>query len=191
MRGTDLSIIKESFELFNSSNSSYSISSHRAMAKNERRSMSDPSEVMGGSDLRCLKPQSQKFQSRELEIAFEHKSAQWELFYHVIQNSIWDLSRSKEKKGRIRLKNHSWIMSTGRERNGGEKWSIPKAEKTKKVNNFSNLILPKLKPSFKLALTSSDYIPSRKEKNNDQRQKTFFYFLTSFFLKENFVWNDF
>ena len=132
MRGTDLSIIKESFELFNSSNSSYSISSHRAMAKNERRSMSDPSEVMGGSDLRCLKPQSQKFQSRELEIAFEHKSAQWELFYHVIQNSIWDLSRSKEKKGRIRLKNHSWIMSTGRERNGGEKWSIPKAEKTKK-----------------------------------------------------------
>ena len=25
--------------------------------------MSDPSEVMGGSDLRCLKPQSQKFQS--------------------------------------------------------------------------------------------------------------------------------
>ena len=23
-------------------------------------------------------------------------------------------------------------MSTGRERNGGEKWSIPKAEKTKK-----------------------------------------------------------
>ena len=59
-----ISIIKESFEL------------SRAMAKNERRSMSDPSEVMGGSDLRCLKPQSQKFQSRELEIAFEHKSAQ-------------------------------------------------------------------------------------------------------------------
>ena len=104
MRGTDLSIIKESFELFNSSNSSYSISSHRAMAKNERRSMSDPSEVMGGSDLRCLKPQSQKFQSRELEIAFEHKSAQWELFYHVIQNSIWDLSRSKEKKRKNQIK---------------------------------------------------------------------------------------
>ena len=90
----------------------------------------------------------------------------------------------RKKKGRIRLKNHSWIMSTGRERNGGEKWSIPKAEKTKKVNNFSNLILPKLKPSFKLALTSSDYIPSRKEKNNDQRQKTFFYFLTSFFWRK-------
>ena len=29
----------------------------------KHRSMSDPSEVMGGSDLRCLKPQSQKFQS--------------------------------------------------------------------------------------------------------------------------------
>ena len=95
--------------------------------------MSDPSEVMGGSDLRCLKPQSQKFQSRELEIAFEHKSAQWELFYHVIQNSIWDLSRSKEKKRKNQIKKPQLDHEhTGRERNGGEKWSIPKAEKTKK-----------------------------------------------------------
>ena len=174
MRGTDLSIIKESFELFNSSNSSYSISSHRAMAKNERRSMSDPSEVMGGSDLRCLKPQSQKFQSRELEIAFEHKSAQWELFYHVIQNSIWDLSRSKEKKGRIRLKNHSWIMSTQGEKGMEERSeAYQKQKRRKKVNNFSNLILPKLKPSFKLALTSTNYIHVSLRKN--QRQKNIFF----------------
>ena len=75
-------------------------------------------------------------------------------------------------------------MSTGRERNGGEKWSIPKAEKTKKVNNFSNLILPKLKPSFKLALTSSDYIPSRKEKDNDLRQKIFFFYFVTFLMEK-------
>lgn len=64
-------------------------------AKNERSSMSDPSEVMGGSDLRCLKPQSQKFQSRELEIAFEPMCAQirpmrtfLSCLFAPIQNSI-------------------------------------------------------------------------------------------------------
>ena len=182
MRGTDLSIIKESFELFNSSNSSYSISSHRAMAKNERRSMSDPSEVMGGSDLRCLKPQSQKFQSRELEIAFEHKSAQWELFYHVIQNSIWDLSRSKEKKRKNQIKKPQLDHEHRERKEWRREVKHTKSRKDeKKVNNFSNLILPKLKPSFKLALTSSDYIPSSKEKDNDQRQKIFFYFFKTSF----------
>ena len=118
------------------------------MAKNERRSMSDPSEVMGGSDLRCLKPQSQKFQSRELEIAFEHKSAQWELFYHVIQNSIWDLSRSKEKKGRIRLKNHSRIMRELRR----TKWSIPNVKKKEKWTTFEIWFKPKTFEIEKLGL---------------------------------------
>ena len=161
MLGTDLSIIKESFELFNSSsNSSYSISSHRAMAKNERRSMSDPSEVMGGSDLRCLKPQSQKFQSRELEIAFEHKSAQWELFYHVIQNSIWDLSRSKEKKRKNQIKKPQ-LDHEHRERKEWRKEvkhtkSSRKDEKSEQLFKFD--FEPKLKPSFKLALTSTNYM---------------------------------
>ena len=33
-----------------------------------------------------------------------------------------------------------------------------KQKRRKKVNNFSNLILPKLKPSLKFALTSTYYI---------------------------------
>ena len=71
----------------------------------KHRSMSDPSEVMGGSDLRCLKPHKVRSSNllswardclwvSEANVCTNPPNENFSIMW--IQNSIWNLSRSKE-----------------------------------------------------------------------------------------------
>jgi hypothetical protein len=62
---------------------------HGVEQKIEQRSMSDPSEVMGGSDLRCLQPQSQ-FQQQQQQQQQQHH------FKVPIREEVSSYSRSRE-----------------------------------------------------------------------------------------------
>ena len=77
----------------------------------KHRSMSDPSEVMGGSDLRCLKPHKVRSSNllswardclwvSEANVCTNPPNENFSIMW--IQNSIWNLSRSKEHTARWR-----------------------------------------------------------------------------------------
>lgn len=74
--------------------------------------MSDPSEVMGGSDLRCLKPQEVPIFSRESEIAFEQPMcAQIRPMRTFLSNSKLNLKLVKIKSLEIRReKNQTFLI---------------------------------------------------------------------------------
>ena len=102
----------------------------------KHRSMSDPSEVMGGSDLRCLKPHKVRSSNllswagdclwvSEANVCTNPPNENFSIMW--IQNSIWNLSRSKE---------HSQMEMKKKSRRREIKKSKAKGMNTKNLSHF-------------------------------------------------------